>query len=290
MSNERGQGGEIMEKLTIGQATMTWLNGGITHLDGGAMFGVVPKPLWVKKYPCNEQNQIPLRTDPILLQMDGKNILIESGIGRGKLNEKQKRNFGVTEESSLEQQLALLSLTPKDIDLVLMTHLHFDHASGLTKWEGDTLVPTFPNARIITSAVEWAEMKEPNIRSRNTYWKENWEAIVDQVDTFAEQLEVVSGVTMIHTGGHSDGHAIIIITSEGETAVHLGDLMPTHAHQNPLWVMAYDDYPMTSIFAKQKWLAYGIENEAWFTFYHDAYYRAVRWNDQFQIVEALKRQ
>lgn len=101
MSNERGQRGERMEKLTIGQATMTWLNGGITHLDGGAMFGVVPKPLWVKKYLCNEQNQILLRTDPILLQMDRENILIESGIGRGKLNEKQKRNFGVKEESSL---------------------------------------------------------------------------------------------------------------------------------------------------------------------------------------------
>lgn len=279
-----------MEKLTIGRITMTWLNGGITHLDGGAMFGVVPKPLWTKKYPCNEQNQIPLRTDPILLQVDGKTILIESGIGRGKLNEKQKRNFGVTEESSLIEQLALLSLTPEDIDVVLMTHLHFDHASGLTKWEGDTLVPMFPRARIITSAVEWAEMKEPNIRSRNTYWKENWEAIVDQVDTFAEQLEVVSGVTMIHTGGHSDGHAIIMITSEGETAIHLGDLMPTHAHQNPLWVMAYDDYPMTSIFAKQKWLAYGMEKNAWFTFYHDAYYRAVRWNDELQIVESVKRQ
>jgi len=290
MDDERRQGGEKMEKLTIGRITMTWLNGGITHLDGGAMFGVVPKPLWTKKYPCNEQNQIPLRTDPILLQVDGKNILIESGIGRGKLNEKQKRNFGVTEESSLIEQLALLSLTPEDIDVVLMTHLHFDHASGLTTWEGDTLVPTFPRARIITSAVEWAEMKEPNMRSRNTYWKENWEAIVDQVDTFAEQLEVVSGVTMIHTGGHSDGHAIIMITSEGETAIHLGDLMPTHAHQNPLWVMAYDDYPMTSIFAKQKWLAYGMEKNAWFTFYHDAYYRAVRWNDEFQIVESVKRQ
>lgn len=290
MDDERRQGGEKMEKLTIGRITMTWLNGGITHLDGGAMFGVVPKPLWTKKYPCNEQNQIPLRTDPILLQVDGKTILIESGIGRGKLNEKQKRNFGVTEESSLIEQLALLSLTPEDIDVVLMTHLHFDHASGLTKWEGDTLVPMFPRARIITSAVEWAEMKEPNIRSRNTYWKENWEAIVDQVDTFAEQLEVVSGVTMIHTGGHSDGHAIIMITSEGETAIHLGDLMPTHAHQNPLWVMAYDDYPMTSIFAKQKWLAYGMEKNAWFTFYHDAYYRAVRWNDELQIVESVKRQ
>ncbi len=98
-----------------------------------------------EKYPCNDQNQIPLRTDPILLQVDGKNILIESGIGKGKLNEKQKRNFGVTEESDLENQLALLSLTPEDIDLVLMTHLHFDHASGLTNGKE---IRSFPRFRV----------------------------------------------------------------------------------------------------------------------------------------------
>jgi glyoxylase-like metal-dependent hydrolase (beta-lactamase superfamily II) len=279
-----------VEQLKIGDVTVTWLNGGGIHLDGGAMFGVVPKPLWSKKYPCNENNQIKLRTDPLLIQVDGKNVFIESGIGHGKLNEKQKRNFGVFEEAKLDRSLSQLGSSVNDIDFVLMTHLHFDHACGLTKWENEKLVSAFPNARIITSETEWNEMRNPNIRSRNTYWKENWEPIVEQVQTFTEEMEVVPGVKMVHTGGHSDGHAIVVIESAGETLLHLGDLLPTHAHQNVLWVMAYDDYPMTSIFAKQKWLAYGLEQQAWFTFYHDVYYRAIRWNEQWEMIDVVKRQ
>jgi len=278
-----------MERLQIGDVTVTWLNGGVTHLDGGAMFGVVPKPLWSKKYFCNENNQVELRTDPLLIQTKGKNILIESGIGVNKLTEKQKRNFGVTEESQIEQSLERLELTLQDIDYVLMTHMHFDHACGLTRWEGDTLVSTFNNAMIITSEREWNEMREPNIRSRNTYWKENWEPIIDQVQVFKAEIEIVPGIKMIHTGGHSDGHSIVLIESEGETLLHLADLLPTHAHQNVLWVMAYDDYPMDSIFQKQKWLQYGIEKNAWFSFYHDAFYRALKWDAEGRMVANIKR-
>jgi len=278
-----------MERLQIGDVTVTWLNGGVTHLDGGAMFGVVPKPLWSKKYFCNENNQVELRTDPLLIQTKGKNILIESGIGVNKLTEKQKRNFGVTEESQIEQSLERLELTLQDIDYVLMTHMHFDHACGLTRWEGDTLVSTFNNAMIITSEREWNEMREPNIRSRNTYWKENWEPIIDQVQVFKAEIEIVPGIKMIHTGGHSDGHSIVLIESKGETLLHLADLLPTHAHQNVLWVMAYDDYPMDSIFQKQKWLQYGIEKNAWFSFYHDAFYRALKWDAEGRMVANIKR-
>ncbi|MFC4183230.1 YtnP family quorum-quenching lactonase [Saccharococcus thermophilus] len=278
-----------MEQLKVGKITLTWLNGGVTHLDGGAMFGVVPKPLWSKKYPCNENNQIELRTDPILVQVDGKNMLIESGIGNGKLSDKQKRNFGVTEESALEQSLHELGLTTDDIDIVMVTHMHFDHACGLTKWEGDRLVPTFPRAQIITSQVEWDEMRHPNIRSRNTYWKENWEPIVEQVVPFEKEKEVANGIKMVYTGGHSDGHSIIVMESDGEMAIHMADLLGTHAHQNVLWVMAYDDYPMTSIFAKQKWIPYAIEKQAWFTFYHDAYYRALKWDENGNITAHVKR-
>jgi glyoxylase-like metal-dependent hydrolase (beta-lactamase superfamily II) len=279
-----------MEQLKIGNVTITWLNGGVTHLDGGAMFGVVPKPLWSKKYPCNENNQIELRTDPLLVQAEGKNILIESGIGNNKLSDKQKRNFGVTEESSIEQSLYQLGLTTDDIDFVLMTHMHFDHACGLTKWKGDKLVSTFKNASILTTQLEWGEMRNPNIRSRNTYWKENWEAIAEQVNPFETEVEVVNGVKMIHTGGHSDGHSLVLIESNGETLLHLADLLPTHAHQNVLWVMAYDDYPMTSIFQKQKWIQYGVEKGAWFSFYHDAFYRALKWNEEGETIATIERQ
>ncbi|BDG46118.1 MBL fold metallo-hydrolase [Parageobacillus sp. KH3-4] len=278
-----------MEQLQIGKIKMTWLNGGVTHLDGGAMFGVVPKPLWSKKYPSNDNNQIELRTDPILVQVDGKNILIESGIGNGKLSDKQKRNFGVTEEAKLEQSLGQLGLTPNDIDIILMTHMHFDHACGLTKREGDRLVSAFPRAEIITSEIEWDEMRQPNIRSRNTYWKENWEPVAEQVVLFKKEKEVVSGIKMVHTGGHSDGHSIIIMESDEEMAIHMADLLATHAHQNVLWVMAYDDYPLTSIFEKQKWIPYAIEKQAWFTFYHDAYYRALKWDENGNIIAHVKR-
>jgi len=279
-----------METLQIGSIKLTWLDGGVTHLDGGAMFGVVPKPLWSKKYPVNERNQIELRTDPILIEFQEKRFLIESGIGNGKLTAKQKRNYGVTQESALENSLSELGLGPEDIGGILMTHLHFDHACGLTKPAGDRFEPVFPNATIYCSQKEWDEMRNPNIRSRNTYWESNWRGIEQQVTTFEQELQVAPGIRMIHTGGHSDGHAIVVMESEGEMAIHLADLLPTHAHQNVLWVMAYDDYPMDSIRAKQKWLAYARENDAWLTFYHDAIYRALKWDENGEICEYIKRE
>ncbi|MBB6445749.1 YtnP family quorum-quenching lactonase [Bacillus benzoevorans] len=277
-----------MDILPLPNIRFTWLDGGVTNLDGGAMFGVVPKPLWEKRYPCNEKNQIECPTDPILMQMDGKNILVESGIGKGKLTEKQKRNFGVTKESRLEESLQENGLTTKDIDYVLMTHLHFDHACGLTKYNGENYISVFPNAKIIVSAIEWNEMRNPNIRSKSTYWKENWEGIADQVETFTNEWSW-RGIKLIHTGGHSDGHSILVVEDGEETVVHMADIMPTHAHQNVLWVMAYDDYPMNSIAAKQKWMQYGVEKKAWFTFYHDAYYRAVKWDLEGTLTAALER-
>lgn len=278
-----------METFTLGDLTLHWLNGGDTFMDGGAMFGVVPKPLWTKKYPANEKNQIELRTDPIFIQINGKNILIESGLGKGKLSAKQKRNYGVTEESQVEESLAKLGLTPEDIDIVCMTHLHFDHAGGLTKRTEDGFASFFPNAIIWTSETEWNEMKQPNIRSRNTYWEENWKPIQTQVQTFKQSVEIEGTIQMIHTGGHSDGHSIIIVESKGEKLIHMGDLMPTHAHQNVLWVLAYDDYPMDSIREKQKWIQPAIEAGHWFTFYHDGFYRALKWDQEGNIVASVKR-
>ncbi|MDQ6599967.1 MBL fold metallo-hydrolase [Bacillus salipaludis] len=277
-----------MEKLQIGRVTLTWLTGGVTNLDGGAMFGVVPKILWDRKYRANEKNQIECPTDPILIQMDGMKILVESGIGKGKLTEKQLRNFGVTKESELDSSLEKVGLKPEEIDYVLMTHLHFDHAGGLTKLVDGEYVSAFPNAKIITSKIEWDEMRTPNIRSKNTYWKENWQAIEKQVIPFDEKWNLGS-LTLIHTGGHSNGHSILLIEDGDEVAIHMADLLATHAHQNVLWVMAYDDYPMDSIAAKEKWLPYALEKNAWLTFYHDAFYRAVKWDLDGQLTDAIKR-
>lgn len=277
-----------MEILRLSNLHLTWLKGGVTHLDGGAMFGVVPKPLWSRKYPHNDNNQIELRTDPILVQWNGKKLLIDAGIGNGKLNEKQKRNFGVTEESQIEGSLNELGLSCKDIDYVLMTHLHFDHACGLTKNIDGEFHSVFPNAAIITSQVEWDEMRKPNIRSQSTYWRENWEKIQDQVQTYEKEWEF-GPIKMVHTGGHSDGHSIVHMKDGEDLVIHMADIMPTHAHQNVLWVMAYDDYPMDSIAEKQKWMEYGLKQNAWFTFYHDAFYRAVKWDSNNQISDRIKR-
>lgn len=284
------KGGFSMDTFQFHDMTLTWLNGGVTYLDGGAMFGVVPKPLWSRKYPSNEKNQIELRTDPILIQYKGKNLLIDAGVGNGKFTEKQLRNYGVEEQSKIDDSLKELGLTTEDIDIVLMTHLHFDHACGLTKWQNDELVSTFPHAKIMASQIEWDEMREPNIRSANTYWKENWKPIIGQVQTFEEELEVMPGITMFHTGGHSEGHAIIRLTQAGETIIHMADIMPTHAHQNPLWVLAYDDYPMTSVFAKEKLVDEILKNGYWVSFYHDAHKRLIKWDQSGkEIIAELPR-
>ncbi|WP_042345249.1 YtnP family quorum-quenching lactonase [Bacillus massiliigorillae] len=279
-----------MEKLQFGNITLTWLKGGVTNLDGGAMFGVVPKPLWSKKYPSNDNNQIQLTTDPILVQTEGRNILIESGLGKGKFSDKQKRNYGVEAETEIDESLEKLGLSVNDIDTVIMTHLHFDHASGLTKLENNQLQSVFPNAKIMTTSTEWNEMRKPNIRSQNTYWKENWEPIQEQVITFEDEIVITDSIKMVHTGGHSDGHAIIIMEQNGEVLIHMGDIMATHAHANALWVMAYDDYPMNSVYQKQTWMEYGLKRDAIYTFYHDALYRAVKFDsDGKEIVYSIKR-
>lgn len=279
-----------MDSLTFHDMILTWLEGGETRLDGGAMFGVVPKPLWSRVYPFNELNQIELPTDPILIQFKGINYLIDASVGRGKMTAKQHRNFGVSRESTVAESLAELGMTTKDIDVILMTHLHFDHASGLTELQDGELVSTFPNAKIMVSEIEWQEMRHPNMRSINTYWKENWQAIADQVITFENKVAVVPEIEMIHTGGHSDGHAIIKLHQQGEVIIHMADIMPTHAHKNPLWVLAYDDYPMTSIFAKERIMAEAFENDYKFIFYHDAFYRMIQWDRKGQEkITELKR-
>lgn len=279
-----------MDQHIFHNMTVSWLNGGLTNLDGGSMFGVVPKMVWSKKYPANESNQIEMSTDPILIQVDGKNVIIDTGVGFNKMDERQLRNNGVKAQSQIEDSLASLGLLTEDIHYVLMTHMHADHATGLTKWENEHLISTFPNAKIMLSAIEWNEVRNPNIRSRNTYWKENWEAIQSQVETFEDELEVLPGIRMIHTGGHSAGHSIIKLEQNGETLIHMADIMPTHAHQNPLWVLAFDDYPMTSVFAKEKIMAEALANGHGFIFYHDAYYRLIKWDETGKnIIEKVER-
>ncbi|RSL32900.1 MBL fold metallo-hydrolase [Salibacterium salarium] len=279
-----------MEQLTIGDYTVTWLRGGVVHLDGGAMFGVVPKPLWSKKYPVNDKNQIELRCDPILIQGNGKNMLIEAGIGNDRFTDKQKRNFGITEESFVDEDLRALGMTTADIDEVIMTHMHYDHAAGLVKAVDGEEVPAFENAVIYLSDTEWEETKNPNLRSANTYWKQNWKPVEHKVETFQDERMPVPGIIQQKTGGHSNGMCIVTIEQHDNMLIHMADNMGTHAHQPVLWVTAYDDYPVDSIAAKQKYMDIGCNNEAWFTFYHDYKYRAIQLNSAGDIQASLEKQ
>ena len=271
----------------IGDFELTWLNGGTFELDGGAMFGVVPKVLWQKKYPPTEDNYIPMTAWPILVRTPQALVLIESGIGN-KLTDKQKKIYRVREEWSVVEELKLLGISREDIGFVVLTHYDFDHAGGVVMQETDgTLGFTFPKAKHILQKKEWHDVLNPNIRTINTYWPLNNELMRTSTNLHLidGRYEVVPGITVAHTGGHNEGHQIVTIESKGEKALHLADLLPTHAHANPLWIMAYDNFPMESIALKEQWMKQGVAEGVWFTFYHDAFMTACKYDDKGMVTD-----
>ena len=271
----------------IGDFDMTWLNGGRFELDGGAMFGVVPKVLWQKKYPPTEDNYIPLTAWPILVRTPNALVLIESGLGN-KITDKQKKIFRIKEDWSIVEELKQLGIGRGDIGYVILTHYDFDHAGGVIMQEdhGD-LGLTFPKAKHILQKKEWEDVLNPNIRNINTYWPVNNELMRSSanLELFEGEREVLPGISVVHTGGHNNGHQIVKLASQGEMALHLADLLPTHAHANPLWVMAYDNYPLDAIAQKEQWIKYGVGKSAWFTFYHDAFMSACKYDDKGTVME-----
>lgn len=279
-----------LQTYQFGQMTLTWLRGADKYTDAGTIFGPVPKAVWSRYYPTNEQGLIHDLTDPILISYQGKHYLIDTSLGTEKLSDKLRRNLGVISENRVLESLDQLGLSPEDIDVVLMTHMHNDHAGGLTRLVDGELVPTFPNAAIYINDIEWEEVRYPNPRTRATYLPENWQAIQDQVQTFGSELKLVDGIEMHHTGGHSRGHSIILLKQDGETLIHMADTLLTHAHFNPLWVAAVDDYPMDSIKAKEKWIKQAYSQGYTFLFYHDPYYALLKFNqDGSQVVSCLER-
>ncbi|HHT7803100.1 TPA: MBL fold metallo-hydrolase [Streptococcus suis] len=279
-----------LQNYQFGQMTLTWLRGADKYTDAGTIFGPVPKAVWSRYFPTNEQGLIHDLTDPILISYQGKHYLIDTSLGTEKLSDKLRRNLGVISENRVLESLDQLGLSPEDIDVVLMTHMHNDHAGGLTRLVDGELVSTFPNATIYINDIEWEEVRYPNPRTRATYLPENWQAIQDQVQTFGSELKLVDGIEMHHTGGHSRGHSIILLKQDGETLIHMADTLLTHAHFNPLWVAAVDDYPMDSIKAKEKWIKQAYSQGYTFLFYHDPYYALLKFNqDGSQVVSCLER-
>lgn len=276
--------------LTFKDIKITFLDTLDLLMDGGVLFGPVPKAVWNRKYPVNNSNQIPQVADPILIQYRDINYLVDSSHGTSKMTAKAKRNAGLNMESKLETSLQEAGLQLTDIDVVIQTHMHNDHAGGLTKLDNGELKSTFSNARILINEIEWDQVRHPNDRTKGTYLKDNWQPVERQVKTWSESIELNDAMTLHHTGGHSKGHSILLIKQGDDCLIHMADLLLTHAHLNPLWVPAVDDYPMDSIEAKKKWLKEAFENNYKFIFYHNPFYAMIQFDREGkEIVDALKR-
>jgi glyoxylase-like metal-dependent hydrolase (beta-lactamase superfamily II) len=282
----------VKNKLKLGDFELFWLSGGRFELDGGAMFGVVPKIMWSKEYPPDQDNYIPMSASPILVKTPDALIVIESGLGN-KLTDKQKRIFRLKEDWNITSDLNNLGINREDIDFVILTHYDWDHASGvvMTDEKGQSAL-TFPSAKHVLQKSEWEDVLDPNIRSINTYWPINSELLKTSrhIELIEGEAEIVRGVRAIHTGGHNRGHQIVRMESGNQLAVHLGDLLPTHAHFNPLWVMAYDNFPLESIKMKKELEKKYIEEDAWFTFYHDPFVLACKFDEKGNIIQKWPEQ
>lgn len=272
--------------LRVGEYEIFWLNGGAFALDGGTMFGPVPKIIWSKRYPVDQENYIRLLASPMLIKGPDIRILVESGFGN-KLNDKQRKIFRVQRDWDLVAELASHGIQRAEIDAVILTHGDWDHAGGVVMSNPEGVPElTFPNARHLLQASEWEDIRHPNSRSAATYWPINFDTlaasgIISLVDGNAT---VSSGITLRHTGGHTRGHQALFIESKGERAVHLGDLLPTHVQFNPLWVMAYDNFPLEVISRKQELIKQAMEEKAWFLFYHNPFMNACKFDVNGEII------
>jgi methylmalonyl-CoA epimerase len=247
-----------ISRHSVGDFELISLFDGFFRLDGGAMFGVVPKALWEKKAPADDLNRITLAMRPLVVRDGSRTMLIDAGLG-DKEGEKFHQMYAVDRARTLEHALADAGIAPDDIDIVLASHLHFDHAGGFTVRDASGRVrPRFPRARYVVRQGEWNDAVHPHGRNRASYLPDHFVPLAEAgvLDLVDEDQAVMPGVRVQRTGGHTMHHQIVWIESGGDRAVFLADLMPTSAHLPDAWIMGYDLYPMDSLFARQ---AFGRE-------------------------------
>ncbi len=229
------------------------ISDGVLKLDGGAIFGQVPKTVWETLETTDRKNRITLGLTCLALHVNGKNILVDTGMG-SKYNDQDKDNLGLV-PSRLNKNLRSVGLTPKDIDAVILTHLHNDHCGGCTRLDrtGD-LVPTFPRATYYVQRESWNDANNPNERFQSAHRNDNFAPLKErgQIELLDGDSEIFPGLNVIVTGGHSPGHQILFFNHGGERLAFLGDLVPTHHHLNLPVISAFDYSPETTLDQKHE--------------------------------------
>ncbi len=266
----------VTPQLEGNRARVRAVDAGSLWLDGGAMFGVVPKPLWVRRAPADDRNRIPLAMRCLLVETDQANVLVDMGLGN-KESDKFRSIYGVSNEGAptrLESSLSDLGVAPSDIDVVVATHLHFDHAGGGTVRDEDgTVRPAFPRARYVVSRGEYEFARLDNERVRASYIPANFEplAAAGCLELVEGGSEVVPGVKLEPTPGHTPHHQSVRIDLGGEVVLFLADLVPTVAHLPLPWIMGYDVEPMVTLESKRALLTRAAEKGWWLAFEHDPF-------------------
>lgn len=262
----------LVRTREFGDLRIHALEAGLQRLDGGAMFGVVPKPLWEKRIPADERNRIPLGLRCLLVETAGELVLIETGLGN-KENEKFRSIYGVENEPSagsdvpdrLHEAIRHAGFTPDDVTIVIDTHLHFDHAGGNTFRDADGDVQlSFPRATYYVQRGEWEYAHTSNERTQASYLPDNFDPVhaAGRLRLLDGEEDVTPGVSVFLTPGHCPSHQSVLVSSRGETACFLGDVIPTMAHLPLPWIMGYDVEPLRTLESKRALLRRAVD-ERW---------------------------
>jgi methylmalonyl-CoA epimerase len=274
-------------RLSWGDLQLTAVHDGPYRLDGGAMFGVVPRPLWERKAPADDRNRIQMAMRPLIVEGDWGRLIIDCGAG-DKMDSKLRDIYALDRTRHLEHALADAGLSADAIDFVLATHLHFDHFGGATTTE---LRPRFPRARYLIRSAEWEDATHPHERNRASYLQRDFVPLKDAgvVDFFDGDSIIKPGVRVVRTGGHCGQHQIVFVESGGRTAVFAADLIPMTAHIQDAWIMGYDLFPMETLAVKKRLIQDAIDREYLIFFEHDPVITAgyIREKDQKRYVERV---
>jgi glyoxylase-like metal-dependent hydrolase (beta-lactamase superfamily II) len=261
-------------RFKIGAVDLAVVNDGTFWQDAGAVFGLVPRVMWERQAPpMDERYRIPLALNCVLLRSQGKTVLIETGIG-GKPGDREVAS--PAEEGTLLTSLAALGVAPAEIDVVVNTHLHFDHCGWNTVVDASSgeerFVPTFPNATYVINAQEWDEANHPNERTRGTYFARNLDPIADRVELVEGERRITDELIFVPAPGHTAGHSTVVIRSGQEWGVYLGDMAQHRAQlERTAWVSSFDTLPLVSLETKRRLMDECVEAGALIMYTHGAY-------------------